>query len=279
MKNVQHMLTSALFTFMVGCGVYEAPSGDAGAKAKAADKAPDKAGDQALPPMAPTGVPDQHSALPPLESPSIKIDGSIASAFAVTVDGHQYQDSEDFYSQKLVELEAEATKAGYAGYQLSFNAQLGLDDLKNDMTVYVQAQGGQGYAGQTQVQQDGTFEIEFPNKASGAVYDVKANKRIGVVLTSDDGSKVVTWCFNFAGIDSIKETDQTKPIILNKFKTTLTRYACEGQTGGITIPGSQPAKANIVLGAKVPATVPAASTEPAKPAATTDTPTDPAVKA
>lgn len=169
--------------------------------------------------------------------------GYINNAFGVSVDGKDYTDSEDFYTQKITELTDSAKEAGYDGWGLALNAELGLDDLKNGMQVFVASGSQYGFAGSTQVDYDGSFRITIPENARSSLYSLRANKKIDVTLTPPEGAqddngnalKPVRWCYNFsATMHGIPVNGE--PVNLKKFSSTLTKYACQVSSSGITIP-------------------------------------------
>ena len=173
-------------------------------------------------------------ATPPNES--VEFHGAVTSAFSITVDGVRYEDSEDFYTQEVQRLPAKVESAGYTGWTAKFDAVLGFSDLSRDMTVYISPTEKRGYTGKTSVGSDATFRVELPSAASDSSYNVRAVKRVNVVLTKD--GEIKKFCYNFSAVDknvSLNETD--KPIVLDTFTSKLTLYACESQqTDGIQIP-------------------------------------------
>ncbi len=190
-----------------------------------------------------TPKPAEPPPVPPEPGPTnVIFSGYVSAAFELTVNDQVYVDSEDFYTQQLGELETQAAEGGYEGWELKFEAEIGLADLKNGMRVYVVADEEKGYAKETDVKGDGTFSVEFPPDGTG-LYKVRANKRVGVTLTNPDpqaaaADKEVFWCYNFSAIDKeVKLEERDKPIILDKFVTKITRYKCStSSSGGITIP-------------------------------------------
>jgi predicted small lipoprotein YifL len=90
------------------------------------------------------------------------IDGYISNAFDLTVDGERYTDSEDFYTKELDRLTESAVEAGYEDWNLDFDAQIGLVDLKYGMTVFVGSPSRKGFAGQTTVASDASFHVHVP---------------------------------------------------------------------------------------------------------------------
>jgi hypothetical protein len=160
--------------------------------------------------------------------------GYIASAFDLSVDGKQYADSEDFYTQELDRLTVEAEASGYEGYVVTFDAEVGLSDLKRSMKVYAIPVEDRGYAGETTVGSDGTFQLTV-QKEPVVDYRVRANKRIGVILTAE--ADTVLWCYNFSAEDQDVTMDSELPIILREFTTRITKYKCAIDNGtGMKIP-------------------------------------------
>lgn len=165
------------------------------------------------------------------------VSGYIANAFDVVIDGDTYKDSEDYYTKKLEQLTDEAAKAGYDGWKLSFEAEIGLDDLKDGMTVFVSASGNRGFAGQEQMSFDGSFNFKIPDNAKDAVYSIRANKKVSITLYPPDylNSLPKKWCFNFSA--NLNGITVDNPVILNTFESRVTKYACSlNINDGIKIP-------------------------------------------
>ena len=204
---MKSILTGVLALGIVGCGAMEsAKLKDAADKKDTADSSSD-----------------------------IKFQGYLVSAFDINVDGKQYSDSEDFYTQKVDELEAQKADAGYKGYAVKFEANIGLDDLKQGMKVYVVPSESRGFAAETVIDYDGTFNVGFPAEAEDGSVKVRANKRVNVKLTK--GKETVYWCYNFSAKETgTKVSRDGKPIILDTFFTKLTKYKCQESTSGITVP-------------------------------------------
>jgi hypothetical protein len=87
---------------------------------------------------------------PPAQA-AFDIQGSVTSAFAITVDGTSYQDIETYYTQAVGSLQDRVKTAGYPGYTVKLEASLGFLDLVAGMTVYVQTTSARGYEGMTSV--------------------------------------------------------------------------------------------------------------------------------
>lgn len=168
------------------------------------------------------------------------LEGYVASAFQMTVDGNTYADSEAFYTHQLDTLATQVAEQGYDGYSMEFDAQIGLNDLKYGMQVYVVAEGGSGFAGDTRVNESGRFSMAIPDGEGAHVFKVRTNKRVAVLLTSPDKKEKVQMCYNFSGVETTASL--TNKVIISNFVTQLTKYACSSApNGGIVIP-SNPAK-------------------------------------
>jgi hypothetical protein len=170
---------------------------------------------------------------------SVTFNGSVTSAFAITVDGVRYDDSEDFYTQEVQRLPEKAAAAGYAGWETKFDAVLGFSDLSRDMVVYISPTEKRGYTGKASVGSDAKFRVELPSGAQDSSYNVRAVKRVNVILSKDGESK--KFCYNFSAVDkNVPFNEKDKPIVLDSFTSKLTLYACESQqSDGIVIPAAQ----------------------------------------
>jgi hypothetical protein len=180
------------------------------------------------------------TASPAPEFRKLAIEGSLTSAFQMTVDGVAYQDSEDFYSTEVLRLPDKAAAAGFAGWQARFEAVLGFSDLARGMTVYVAPVGKTGHSGSASVSMDGKFRVEIPFDGKDSNYNVRAVKRVNIVLSKDN--EVRRFCYNFsANLKEISLQETSLPFILDEFQTRWTLYSCEpvtttASTGGLQLP-------------------------------------------
>jgi hypothetical protein len=165
----------------------------------------------------------QAQTLPPN---TLQIQGSITSAFTVTVDGTTYADIESYYTSALGNLQDRVKQAGYVGYSATLEARLGFLDLVTGMTVYVQTTSARGYEGMTSVGKNLTFSLALPAVAAGDTYEVRANKRIDIVLVK--GRDIKKICYNFSAINmEVPYNMADKPVIMNTFRSEVTAYACQ----------------------------------------------------
>lgn len=172
--------------------------------------------------------------VPPDEGGEIK--GAIVSAFEMQVDGSSYQDSEDFYTKELAILKSQMTQKGYKGYTINFDAQIGLENMANGMEVYAESTTGQGFAGQTQVDQQGQFELAVPASDEQESFQLRAVKRINILLESPDLKTSVTWCYNFSG--TAPTANLNSSVIVSTFTTEVTSYACSAEQGALSLPNN-----------------------------------------
>ena len=196
------------------------------------------------------------AATPPPTSPPLSVtetpktfDGYVGGAFAVTVDGTPYSDMEDFYTKEEAALPEKVQKAGYdSSWTARFDAQLGLADLWNGMTVFISPEGSQGFQGQTSVEESGHFSVTLPPEALGQNYQVRANKRIGIILTR--GATTVSLCYNFSAVQQSVPFNQTSlPIVLTTFTSTITSYDCNlAASGGLSVPAKPGQPTSIAAG-------------------------------
>jgi hypothetical protein len=177
------------------------------------------------------------------QGPGITFRGYVAGAFELTVDSVKYQDMEDFYTQELTRLPGRVYAAGYdESYDVTLAAEVGLSDLWHHMTVYMAPVEQRGYQGEAKVEKGGEFSISLPIDATSASYQVRANKRIAVLLRQ--GSEQISICYNFLALDkSVLFDEKEKPIILDKFETRITKYACDAEAeSGLEIPAPPKAR-------------------------------------
>jgi hypothetical protein len=156
------------------------------------------------------------------------IQGSISGAFPLTVDSVHYSDIEAFYTAELPKLEKQAADQGYK--DVSFEGQLGLDDLKYGLDVYAQSVSGEGFSGQTEVEQNGQFVLydTYASDNTDNMFNIRLNKRVTLTTPS------IQFCWNFSG--TAQNVGMNSPKIIDTFSTTLTLYACNGVAQGMTIP-------------------------------------------
>lgn len=173
-------------------------------------------------------------------SDSATFQGFINSAFELTVDGEKYNDMEDFYTKELARLPSKVNAAGYDNsWKVSFDAQIGLNDLWQEMKVYISPVVNRGFQGEGTVGAAGAFAITLPPAALDTEYRVRAVKRIAVVLQKQN--ETVRVCYNFSASEkSILFSEREKPIILDTFVSSITAYDCQLAESGIRVPSVLP---------------------------------------
>jgi hypothetical protein len=108
------------------------------------------------------------------------------------------------------------------------------------MTVYVAPVGKTGYSGKASVSMDGKFRVEIPFDGKDSTYNVRAVKRVNIVLSKDN--EVRRFCYNFsANLKEISLQETPLPFILDEFQTRWTLYSSElgttaASTGGLQLP-------------------------------------------
>lgn len=156
--------------------------------------------------------------------------GSVSPAFELTVNGESYSDIEDYFTKESARLPDKVTDAGYEGYKVRFDAAIGYSDLTNGMTVFISGKEKRGFQTKTLIAKNDTFAAKLPVEAAGDTYQIKASKRISVILTK--GTEVKKFCYNFAAVDlEVPYEMIDRPIILSNFKSTLTSYECKQDAG------------------------------------------------
>jgi hypothetical protein len=166
-----------------------------------------------------------------LAAESFSLDGYV-SPIAISVNGVQYRDSEDFYTKEIVRLQAEVKKQ-YPDYKLSFDAAVGLRNFKTGMYVFLASAGETGVASESYVDSTGKFSFMFDGSVDRKImYTLRATKRIGLRLTK--GEEVISWCYNmYAQKDMALDAGS---IMLKSFETAVTQYQCSEQNDGIQLP-------------------------------------------
>lgn len=161
----------------------------------------------------------------------LSVEGYV-SPIDISVDGKSYKDSEDFYTQELRRLQAQARQQ-YSGYTLTFDAQIGLRNFKVGMYVFLVATADVGVASEAYVDGTGKFAFMVDGKADRNIdYTMRATKRINMQLTKK-GEPTISWCYNMFAQKNVMLNG--KPNILRTFVTSVTEYQCE-QTDGIQLP-------------------------------------------
>lgn len=165
----------------------------------------------------------------------VSINGAVSGAFDVTVDGETYSDIESYYTVESDNLNERVAKAGYEGYDAVLDAKLGFKDLTQGMKVYLAPAGSTGIATNTSVGYDDTFSFRLPSSTEDGRYMLKAVKRIAVVLTK--GDEIKRFCFNFSAVRDVEIVEgKADPIVMNSFETSITKYDCDSDNGGLDIP-------------------------------------------
>ncbi len=202
MKAISSLITVSWISLLTACGDTSSQDGAASTPAQAPQPSEDET------------------------SQSKTFLGFVANAFDVTVDGVAYKDLEDFYTKEMDALPAKVQAAGYdSSYKITFDASIGFSDLWYGMQVYILSNSDHGYQGQAAVGRNGSFTIDLPTAALNDSYKVRANKRIRVILSN--GSDTQTLCYNFSAREkSVPFEETSKPIILDSFDSSLTKYDC-----------------------------------------------------
>lgn len=212
MKSLVKLTLGIFVAFLISCGDESCPKGE------------HRVDGQCLT--------DDNSLSTAKANKDFEITGAVSGAFKVKVDGDYYDDIEAFYSAEKKRLPKKIAKAGYADYSYELEGNLGLDDLANDMIVFLAPRKNRGYASKSYTFEDGSFLFELPPEAAGDVYRIKAVKRVNLTLQRpdglDQGPDKVRLCYNFAALQQdIKYDAVDKPVVLDTFETSLTEYDCE----------------------------------------------------
>ena len=155
------------------------------------------------------------------------------SPIDISVNGQQYQDSEDFYTQEVKRLAAD-TNVKYPDYNLYFDADVGLKDFKYGLSVFLVASDTTGVASESSVDSKGKFTFNLPPETDkNGQYILRASKRIGLRLVKDNQPTII-WCYNLFAESQVTLAD--KSFILRSFETKITSYKCEEKEAAIDLP-------------------------------------------
>jgi hypothetical protein len=182
-------------------------------------------------------TPIQTNSDPSPAKETFKLRGSVTSAFEVVVNGVEYPDLEAFYSEEVLRLREYAKQNGIAA---ELEAVMGMDDFHQKMTIFVSSSDKRGYQSKASSNSDGSFEVSFPIEAKNDTFKLKANKRIAVTLIENNKRNKI--CYNFSAVEAnVSFADESSPIILNEFVSTVTNYECTDEaTGSLQLPSSTP---------------------------------------
>jgi len=145
------------------------------------------------------------------------------SPINISVNNKSYLDSEDFFTQEVKRLKAEVNKE-FPEHSLFFDADVGLRDFKQNLSVFIVSSSDTGVASESAVDNKGKFTFNLPSDVdTQQLYTIRASKRIGLRLVKDQD--VVSWCYNLFAENEV--TLDGKSLILRKFKTVVTSYKCE----------------------------------------------------
>ena len=159
------------------------------------------------------------------------VDGYV-SPINISVNNQQYKDSEDFYTKEVDRL-TESVHQKYPGYSLYFDADVGLQDFKQGLSVFLVASNDSGVASESSVDSRGKFTFNLPsNVEKQDLYTLRASKRIGLRLVKDQD--VISWCYNLFAEKEVSLDG--KSVILRNFETNITSYKCEQKEEQITVP-------------------------------------------
>lgn len=174
---------------------------------------------------------------------NIAFSGYVQKAFSLTVNGNQFQDSEDFYTHFIDKL----VKPQYPDLQpdnVTVNGAYGLDEFGTNSGVYMASMASAGHLFQAVTDAQSKFIVQVQPSAQDETYQAKVVIRIGLDIKS--ATKSDTYCYLLLGLkQGIAITDTAKPIIFDTFTTELDTYKCEQvQDSQIVIPGLTPGTAS-----------------------------------
>lgn len=159
--------------------------------------------------------------------------GSAQYAFNLSVDGQEFTDIEDYYTQQVDLLQSKVLEAGYDVDRVEFAGKLGFSDFIKDMSVFVVSSANTQGKGVVDSQGNFSISVPNPNQLPLVTFKVRAQKRVQLILIKNEMvSKKL--CYNFSAVDmDVIEN----PILLSNFKTDLTMYDCsQDKPSGMNVP-------------------------------------------
>lgn len=155
--------------------------------------------------------------------------GYVQKAFAITVDGEKFDDSEQFYTNFIPAL----ILPHYAvpvDAMLTVEGQYGMDEFGSNAWVFMTPTQNEGDLFQAQTDSYSKFTIQVTDAALNSTYKARLVIRIGLLVTQV-GSDPDHFCYVLTGArDNIALTDKSKPIIFDVFTTQLNTYKCDQVT-------------------------------------------------
>lgn len=155
--------------------------------------------------------------------------GYVQKAFALTVDGQKFDDSEQFYTNFIDRLVLPHYVVP-AGASLTVEGQYGMDEFGSNSWVFMTPSQKEGDLFQARTDAYSKFSVEVTKASLGSTYKARLIIRIGLLVTqaSRDPDH---FCYVLTGArDDIALSESSKPIIFDVFTTQLNTYKCDQVT-------------------------------------------------
>jgi hypothetical protein len=208
-------------------------------------------------------VPDPTPTPTPTPVEGVTFTGYVQKAFALTVNGVSFSDSENFYTNFIEEL----VKPAYGDLEdadVTVEGEYGLSKFGTASKVFMAADGD-GHLYEAVTDNASKFAVQVDDAALDEIFKARVVMRIGLKIKRPDS--VEHFCYILHGIrDGIKVSESAKPVVFSEFKTQLNTYRCEEvDDSAIAIPSFEKkvnaSKAPVDAGSPEVTSVPAPRTD------------------
>lgn len=160
---------------------------------------------------------------------AVTFSGYVQKAFAITVDGVRFEDSEQFYTNFISSLilphyvvPEDAT--------ITVEGQYGMDEFGSNAWVFMTPAQQEGDLFQARTDSASKFTVQVTDAALNSTYKARLVIRIGL-LVSSPSEDPEHFCYVLTGArDDVALSEKSKPIIFDNFSTQLNTYKCEQVT-------------------------------------------------
>lgn len=169
----------------------------------------------------------------------IDFSGYVQRAFAITVEGVSFNDTEHFYTRFIPDLifANETYAESLADAEITVEGEYAMDKFGTSSKVFMSSQVGDGHIYEAITDSSAKFTMKVDVKALDEIFKARVIARIGLLIKYADES-TDHFCYILHSIrENIAIDDKTKPIIFDDFKTQLNTYNCsEVKDSGLEIP-------------------------------------------
>lgn len=173
---------------------------------------------------------NSDSEAPEVSSDRLDFHGYVQTAFEITVDGVQFNDSEHFYTRFIQDL-ITPNYPELEGKEIEVLGTYGISTFGTNSPVFVAPSGSDGHLYSATTDSSRHFEVVVSGSSTGT-YRSKLVNRIGLLI---DGEKS---CYLLTSTKDNITFEREVPIVFSEYTTQLNTYKCEVGTNSIEIPGA-----------------------------------------